>query len=392
MKWFASTLIISLLLLSCAHAESLRQQVNAPEHIALESFGTATGLTSFTLDAVVEVPDVDAVNTYVYIPQMIADETVLDFAKAIGITDLNKLKYDDYQWGSNLSTSFIYHKNGHFLSVSNILYDNVCPSSSLNYTQLNAKYDYDAWLSFTELMGECAPDTKYPYADAKTLALQVAAAIAPGLELGLSGITFGYQQLTDAQIKQLNDPDYKGTRPTPRVYGGYMFKFYQVVDGVPVTITDDQAAGGGEEYTYPIFAERLNIVVADGKVASVAFNSVTGKIGEVKQANCPLLDFETVLGIATKILPLKFASGEVDTTTSIIYNIDRITLGYMRVAVKDHPHEYELVPVWDLFGTYVYKGIDQKGKLYEVEWATMDRSFLTINAIDGTIIDRHYGY
>ena len=45
----------------------------------------------------------------------------------------------------------------------------------------------------------------------------------------------------------------------------------------------------------------------------------------------------------------------------------------MRVRSKNAPDTYELVPVWDFF--------------------TDDfESLLTVNAIDGTIIDRNYGY
>lgn len=58
---------------------------------------------------------------------------------------------------------------------------------------------------------------------------------------------------------------------------------------------------------------------------------------------------------------------------SVHYAVSKITLGYMRVRSMNAPDTYELIPVWDFF---------------EGEFD----SLLTVNAIDGTIIDRDYGY
>ena len=72
------------------------------------------------------------------------------------------------------------------------------------------------------------------------------------------------------------------------------------------------------------------------------------------------------------MLPLKFAAYE-NTCGKSTYTVNQIKLGYMRVRSKNAPDTYELVPVWDFF--------------------TDDfESLLTVNAIDGTIIDRNYGY
>ena len=60
--------------------------------------------------------------------------------------------------------------------------------------------------------------------------------------------------------------------------------------------------------------------------------------------------------------------------------IGKITLGLMRIQNKDDEDNYTLIPVWDVFEKNTLNGqID-----------TM--SMMTINAMDGSVIDRTVGY
>ena len=61
-----------------------------------------------------------------------------------------------------------------------------------------------------------------------------------------------------------------------------------------------------------------------------------------------------------------------------------IRLGYARVLKQDETGVGLLVPAWDFFGTVT----DADGAVFD----DPDQSLLTINAIDGTIIDRAAGY
>lgn len=76
------------------------------------------------------------------------------------------------------------------------------------------------------------------------------------------------------------------------------------------------------------------------------------------------------------------------TTTSqaepeFLYLIDTIEFGYMQIASQDESDEYLLVPVWDFWGVESY---DDEALL------RTHHSYLTVNAIDGSIIDRTIGY
>jgi hypothetical protein len=62
--------------------------------------------------------------------------------------------------------------------------------------------------------------------------------------------------------------------------------------------------------------------------------------------------------------------------------------------VPDKPGQFLLVPVWDFFGVQIpdtsgYPDKKKAGLDYE---HMMSGSLLTINAIDGSVIDRSLGY
>ncbi len=65
----------------------------------------------------------------------------------------------------------------------------------------------------------------------------------------------------------------------------------------------------------------------------------------------------------------------------------------MRVRKKDSPEEFYLLPVWDFSGYFEHAlwPIAPEDLEREKQWAA-SLSYLTINAVDGTIIDRNKGY
>lgn len=65
------------------------------------------------------------------------------------------------------------------------------------------------------------------------------------------------------------------------------------------------------------------------------------------------------------------------------WKINEIRLGYMPVLVQDGGGKWELRPVWDFMGihTSAFTYDDRPGNVA-----------LTIDATDGTVIDRNYGY
>lgn len=99
-----------------------------------------------------------------------------------------------------------------------------------------------------------------------------------------------------------------------------------------------------------------------------------------------LKPFAEIKDIFERMILVTNATG-ADDAVEITIDISKAELGMMRVAQPDHPDTALLIPVWDFFGsrTMVSTGVlSEQNNPYQ--------SFLTINAIDGTIIDRYLGY
>jgi hypothetical protein len=65
-------------------------------------------------------------------------------------------------------------------------------------------------------------------------------------------------------------------------------------------------------------------------------------------------------------------------------NITKVKLGLMRV-LEQNKDTGLIIPVWDFFGSQTWEGQSYKND-------DPSHSFLTINAIDGSIINREAGY
>lgn len=142
--------------------------------------------------------------------------------------------------------------------------------------------------------------------------------------------------------------------------------------------------------------EVIVITVDDSGVTSLKYTSPT-KVNGVFSENSELLDFET---IKSKFISQMEHVCQPIPDSGIIkteFDIDMIKLGYARVAKQDNLNEYLLVPAWDFFGSvriYYAKEIIDSGfdENNSYEEKNFGQSFLTINAIDGSIINRALGY
>ena len=77
----------------------------------------------------------------------------------------------------------------------------------------------------------------------------------------------------------------------------------------------------------------------------------------------------------------------VARVSSVTLNITKIALSYLRVQSGS---DYYLVPAWNFTGNVDV--LDENGNPFYEDDQSLDRPFLTINAIDGSIIDVAQGY
>ncbi len=149
--------------------------------------------------------------------------------------------------------------------------------------------------------------------------------------------------------------------------------------GLPITYTS--ATGDmmtdATVYNEPWRYETLAFFVDDSGVVGMHWEAPY-TIGDTVTADAALLGFEDVMAIFGKMYLVN--NDGLKQTVSV----NEIRLGYTRIAEQDRNGSGLLVPAWDFFGTVT----DENGNTKNDPYA----SLLTVNAIDGSIIDRGMGY
>lgn len=388
-------ILLALLLPLCASAETIKEQINAPETCQAEYFSN-TGRTKITVDAAVYVPEVERIPTYAV--------TVRDFTVEEGIR-LTRLLHPDQmweRWPEEQDLSYDEMDESHY-GVNNQYESRTwrvsLPSPSQAYVALYNNYTVGL---FTRQPSERVlqyqwtdPDTNlffYPFAgfghsdtigkslrgqqltveEATSMANHFMAEMAPEYELQA---VFGVEgEKGDGKI----DPTL-----------AYCFAYTRSINAVPITYAEfghmttgfedvEMAPAPGREF--------ITLVIHDDRIVNFHWQDPY-EIDGIMQSETELLPFEEIMSIFGAIAPLSVQSTENDMgRTSAAKNgmrIAEIRLGYMPVLCKDNPNQWELRPVWDFMGIQILPRETYDYPCY---------SLLTIDAISGTVIDRNYGY
>jgi hypothetical protein len=160
--------------------------------------------------------------------------------------------------------------------------------------------------------------------------------------------------------------------------------------------SSSQSGGSQDDLSYaePWPNETLEIDVDDGGVTWLYWNCPE-KIGKTITKNVAVLPFDQLEQIFAKDMEYEGVfTGIMDSSVvARTVNITKISLGLVKIPVKDHPGTYMLVPAWDFYGSCSDKEAAdvQDPNLnanHELVYNTFYTSYATINAIDGTLIDR----
>ena len=182
-----------------------------------------------------------------------------------------------------------------------------------------------------------------------------------------------------------------GTVSNPNTEGAYEFAFTRQINNVPVTYTDNKGLTTiHDAYFRPWMYERILVVVDDEGILFLKWVSPY-TVKEVVSNSSTMTSFSNIQDIFAKMIPIKYDHMVTDDRYSYEMKITHVRLGLMRITEKDVGDSGLLVPVWDFFGTNnltLLKGPGQSGS--DPSYETMP--FITINAIDGSIIDRDLGY
>ena len=175
----------------------------------------------------------------------------------------------------------------------------------------------------------------------------------------------------------------------------YAFSFARSYNGVKVKPVG-YLHGRSEEidYSQQVSPESIMVVIGDEGFNQAYWSRHTEYV-ETLSEDMPLLDFETIQKTFEQHCALEFSwvpqDDALPSDIGTILNVKRIELNLMIIPEKDNPGIYITVPVWDFIADVEYDEeviTDEGLPAYEQE----NVSILTINAIDGTIIDRERGY
>lgn len=163
----------------------------------------------------------------------------------------------------------------------------------------------------------------------------------------------------------------------------YVFKYLRNIEGALVNIADPKSLEGwvGETYVKKYWpGEEVVVYVNNDGVVGLDWNAPL-EVTEVVVDRANMKSFEEIQEIFEQMVVVANAkeTGEMEL------EVKKVTLSYTRISQKDDFEHGVFVPVWDFRGTVK----DVSGAFSDVQY---DESILSINAIDGTVIDRALGY
>ena len=350
------------------------------------SYSSDSGISVITVDAKVVVPPVTSVDIVEAIPRAFTDEEIFMFidrhSRGHGWTDVEArtpynghgLELDTVVNRSGLSLYRLWIKQEQpmyqHISAHCYLDTNSGQLASAPSLELISRYPYLTDDQLLPLTDGKAAGCKISLEEAMTFADAEAHAIAPDYEM----TTYGQTPVWDV----FQNPQF------------YAFRYTRHLNGIPVNDSH-----GGEicqnEYDYTSGLGVITLIVDDEGVCYISYHNPYD-VGETIQTDCELLPFSQIMDIFSKVglLSIQYLEHyeELQENTMEVYEI---RFGYMAVRQPDNVDAYYYTPVWDfyarrtLFGTGGYS----HGKDSDPIWGVAE---LTINAVDGTIIDRAYGY
>lgn len=174
----------------------------------------------------------------------------------------------------------------------------------------------------------------------------------------------------------------------------YVFTLGRLIDGVPcIPILNYEGTRSygtdGKEYREPWKQENIQVVVNDKGVVGFLWE-YPPEIRKVLNENVAVMPYDEIKEIAKSQLQRSQTADQFELSQNVdkTIEINKIVLNMMRVAEKDSPDSYYYLPVWDFLGGTVVSAAE----ISEDAVPVSEKSFLTINAIDGSIVDRGLGY
>lgn len=381
-------LLLVLMLPVYAGAETIAQQIGAPEHITA-SFASNTGKTVIDIDAPVSVPDVEQLYL-IPVDSMALDDTFVQQVYQLMWPDdaMPELKTDDenvtysvegkgtFKGYSKHSATIGGWTGGEYRGV-NYSYGQMSNTAGYYQVTLNTEWRiddavlYNSYIMQREVIGNGITG--------HALTTEQAVAIADDFVSQLTDDP--YQCFIVGEIDgRYYDMQSRDTAYAPVFETSYVLIYTRVIDGVPLLPAMYQMmdAGHRTDLFIPAVGYDQMFITLDrqGRVSNF-FWSCPSSIYEERIPQ-DLLPFADIMSIAERMLPLCYQSEEIQGEQHL--RVTHISLGYMALLQRDKL-TFALTPVWNFYGDY-----DPEREHYSY------RPLLTLSAVDGTVVDLAYGY
>ncbi len=370
----------------------IAESMGVPDHYTFENV-SESGKSKVVVDADIIVPEVYGVDVIEAIPVVFSDEEVRAFIERhTGDFDWYEAMTDKLYSGEGLTKEDLGVKFGEdYIGIQSY---SMLLNNREEFDQGGAYREIDVSFWLDEKTGEIAYTPALTYTNSP--GNPEISIIVPLNEQNMAdGCTISLEEaihFADAEAEFLS-PDFtlfqygqmaygEGVENSPRYYA---FKYTREINGIPVNA--DIARGVGDGSGYTAGTERLWFTVNHAGVCWLEYHNPTQR-AEIVAENVALLPFEEIRDIFEKVSMLSIKHLEIyDNLVENVMDIREIRFGYMAVKQSESIGGYRYIPVWDFYGVH--------WPLYENTTSypdTFDTPEFTINAIDGTVIDRNMGY
>lgn len=145
------------------------------------------------------------------------------------------------------------------------------------------------------------------------------------------------------------------------------------------------------QYKKKWYYEKLYFYVDDSGIIGIRWISPCEIVDTVTE-DTMMLPYESIMEVFAQMMPVVYErNASLDYVRVLEYQVDRITLELQRVSEQNSIETGLLIPVWNFYGAFAWKYV---GDMTSSDEMTEDFpwSFLSINAIDGSVIDVAQGY
>ncbi len=172
----------------------------------------------------------------------------------------------------------------------------------------------------------------------------------------------------------------------------YSVSFVRMVNGIPVIRPTNESSSGNEAEPRPSWTyETLSMTFHDADLYGFAYGGPL-VLGKTLVEDAQLMSFDAIMERFDQMVRMKYEGMMADPgwggIRSMEVRVDRIELTLERVIQPDNIDGGLLVPVWSFYGSILCtRPEDSFNHAYD---PTVP--FLTLNAVDGTLIDPMKGY